>query len=885
MITKKAIKRNRAIAIISTLGVLALVTVLLLGLLSSSSTELTSSNHYADNLEAKALSETATNMVIAQIRSATGRIDEAWASQPGAIRRWSQSGEFVAGHKLYSDSKMVESGSELELSSDLPDTDWQDLPARYTDLNEPAVRVNEDGSIRAHFPIVDPRAGFPEGGDTFGAPGSVEGFDIDSAGTSGIVLNNDHTARVPMPVEWLYILKDGTVGHLDESNKFVPAGLATEENPIVGRIAYWADDESAKVNINTASEPTFWDLPRSVSAEVNAAGDEPKSEDVFYAKYQPGQGEYQRYPGHPATTSLSTILFPDALTPDDKETIYELVPRVVGGGSKSGTFWDQRQAIFRIDPTIDKDRLFTAGDEFLFSPDRRTATLLEDGLLERSSFFLTAKSRASELNIFGLPKICMWPIDSRLRSDSAHDGNYWLSPADSLFEFVSTMGWDDTNSNRRIDSNEHRNAYIYQRVNANTVSDEWKEERNVQLWDYVAALTSRDAPGYGGNFEDKYNQSSSFIGASIEGNDRDNLITAMFDYIRITNGLDPYRQANGQRDFIDGRGQVHPLTKDIGGGGETRGFGRQYTISSVGLGFICNVDPIHWPDSNQPNHIGFTEIEGHENLPEIDHDDDPATANVKALPKDRIAIQAAMLIDTGVVMQGWRRSSEDWLHAKVAGLQNLRVWGYPDANPGTAPSWVPLFEYDAQLIDIRDGGGYHGRNWGGHIGLRPWMAPNGGPAGGHFRPAPPVDGNRSSRGRLRSNIVLIPVNPADPQASRIRFQGGDIEIDVFRGVGDGNFTFTRTGPSHVHTFFMNWPSHDSGFPRPYLAQASPNSDWTNGNGTYYSPQDWWHWDPRIDRIQSIPSYPWGDPPPVDATHRYEDVRSRACPHRCHRQAE
>ena len=79
------------------------------------------------------------------------------------------------------------------------------------------------------------------------------------------------------------------------------------------------------------------------------------------------------------------------------------------------------------------------------------------------------------------------------------------------------------------------------------------------------------------------------------------------------------------------------------------------------------------------------------------------------------------------------------------------------------------------------------------------------------------------------SIVLIEVNPDNPEAANIRFQGGDIEIDMFRAVGDGNFSYSRTGPSHVHTFFMNWPSGE--FPRPYLAQASPDTNWDNGNGS------------------------------------------------------
>ncbi len=93
------------------------------------------------------------------------------------------------------------------------------------------------------------------------------------------------------------MLKDGTLGSLNEGSRFVAApgsgGEPSKTNPMVGRMAFWADDESCKVNVNTASEPTPWDVPR-------AAG----PEDRNYALYQPTKREYQRFPGHPATTAL-----------------------------------------------------------------------------------------------------------------------------------------------------------------------------------------------------------------------------------------------------------------------------------------------------------------------------------------------------------------------------------------------------------------------------------------------------------------------------------------------------------------------------------------------------------------------------------------------------
>ena len=59
--------------------------------------------------------------------------------------------------------------------------------------------------------------------------------------------------ELPMPVRWLYVLADGSLGVLDEAGNFTGDGTPGESNPIVGRVAFWADDETCKVNVNTAA--------------------------------------------------------------------------------------------------------------------------------------------------------------------------------------------------------------------------------------------------------------------------------------------------------------------------------------------------------------------------------------------------------------------------------------------------------------------------------------------------------------------------------------------------------------------------------------------------------------------------------------------------------
>ena len=283
--------RKMGFALITVLGMMTLFLILVLAFAKLSRTELASASHYSDGLRARQMSDTALSIVLSQIRQGTEQKPaggtEIWASQPGAIRSYRENGQFAVGYKLYSDDLMVVA-DEAALAGDRPPADWDaaDKTQHFVDLNQPIVR-----SDAVHFPIVDPRA----------IEEKVEGFSIDADAINGIVASGDpDDYRLPMPVRWLYVLEDGTVGHLDESSgKFVGANAATKGNPIVGRIAFWTDDESSKININTASDPTPWDSPRAVTKA-----------DLDYARFVPARHEFQRYPGHPASTALTPVLFP-----------------------------------------------------------------------------------------------------------------------------------------------------------------------------------------------------------------------------------------------------------------------------------------------------------------------------------------------------------------------------------------------------------------------------------------------------------------------------------------------------------------------------------------------------------------------------------------------
>ena len=110
------------------------------------------------------------------------------------------------------------------------------------------------------------------------------------------------------------------------------------------------------------------------------------------------------------------------LTVAQKAEIYSIVPRVQDGGSRSGIV-----AFGSAYPVaLDSDRLFASVDEFLFEPSR-TALTNDAGCtaqfpkattapLNRARLFLTANSRAPELNLFGLPRVSLWPVNTPLRA-------------------------------------------------------------------------------------------------------------------------------------------------------------------------------------------------------------------------------------------------------------------------------------------------------------------------------------------------------------------------------------------------------------------------------------------------------------------------------------
>jgi uncharacterized protein (TIGR02600 family) len=569
-------------ALIIVLSCVVLLAALAIGLLNRVEADRANASAYRGSTLSRNLAEYAINVVMAQISGATKSDPTlAWASQPGAIRTYSAtSTNLQAIYKLYSSTNMVVGAFP---SGDTNLSDWANNTALYTDLNARVVSGSGD-TARTNYPILDPSA--------FGV---VQGFEIIGAPTTP-------TQPAPMPVNWLYVLEDGTLVPPTSAagNNTVTVTGATAANPIVGRIAFWTDDDTSKININTASGApwnytnttvtTTWGASMTTRTPANY-WDTPimgSSQDINLALAQPWAAEYQRYPGHPASVSLSAAF--TNLTTND---IMAMAPRLsyqhnnTNVGSQWGSFvtenspnttlWGTTTIVnpgmdqaFRIPD--DASRLYANVDELLFATNRSATGTnpVTPQQLERARFFLTASSRAPDVTLFNTPRIVSWPITFTSGNTTK------ITPYDRLIAFCGTVG---TNTNYAS-----TNSYYFTRWNPLSATADYTA--NSRLLAYLRRMTTSSVPGFGG---------SGILGKYGPG-EAEQITTQIFDYIRCINVNDMSMAAsatNTQNQYSYVLSSI-PNTTNTGGVvpsiglNDTRGFGRFPTITKVGMHFWFN---------------------------------------------------------------------------------------------------------------------------------------------------------------------------------------------------------------------------------------------------------------------------------------------------------
>ncbi len=660
---------HSGIALVIVLAMLVLLSALVVAFMVSVKTDLSASQSYQGGVTTRVLADSAVNLVIGQIREGSTQEGKAWISQPGLVRTFTVDGVPSQAFKLYSAETMVEGTSfDPTKSEDKPSETsrtspghWSRQPALWTDLNGPATNATKrdsDGKPLMVFPILD--------GNHFNSLGEMALNGVDKS-VEGFWIDEYKERDVEMPVRWLYMLQDGTIapGTKGVNPNEAIVKVATKENPVVARMAFWTDDESAKVNINTASEGTFWDTPVCNTQPGVAVGSNDARKlyvnnvDRVYewdlAERIGAVNEFQRYPGHPATTCLSPIFgleLAKSLKLTKAQTLegvtrsryveefMKIAPRVAGknhrksgeavnqdyssrGGTvRAGT--DQRGNWQLLDATAqiadvdlrrvikDGDRLYATVDELAFKPlemnpsqpNERGPTLLAKRgnddksreMIEMTRFLITANSKAPEQNLFNLPRVAVWPV---------RDEENRRTSADKLIAFSTTVG-DKSVSGVQF-------PMIVQRSDpASSTYDYNNIPNNQRLYSYLQSLMSRPIVGWA----PQAGASPSFAGKY--GDDSDQILTEIFDYIRCTNLVDqsdrsdklnriPYTNPKiGGIDSCDikmrtKRGHVLPLvirednpatSRDE----SLRGFGRIPTISELALVMINKT-----PNPNTPN--------------------------------------------------------------------------------------------------------------------------------------------------------------------------------------------------------------------------------------------------------------------------------------------
>lgn len=566
--TRERTSGRRGIALILVMTIVALVSVLVVGMLISARKELVTAHNYSSGNSVQMLGDTVRNLVIAQIKKATSDSSKAWISQPGLIRTFSPSGQQNA-FKLYS-SYVMEEGSNYDpgasstLNAEVP-LDWYDRPVEFVDLNRPI-----EFSTGLVYPVADPSQ-----------VGVVEGFRINTSGRvapgSSLQAND-----LPMPVRWIYLGENGQLMTASDPNR----------HDAVARFAYWTDDDTSKVNINTAAGGVFFDTPAANTKEDHMLG-----------RTQPIAQEYQRWPGHPSTTSLRPVLkvLRDIADPVFRSEITsQLTPRIGWGGSLGGT---EYAWLTRNLGQTDSDRLFPSLDEFYYGLDFRGSGSSQerepfkiDGIqtveaggqtVPQLSFFLTAHSRAPELNLFHRPRVSLWPFNHELVQGTPPPNT--LTPEDKLIRLATEYGGWKEDGNHDYTK---RKRFYFQRKSAWDPFVDYNEiPENKALLGYLRDMTSRPIPS-----ADPSNRGGTSFATKLGNANRNQLLISMWDYIRsqvnpvnqayVPVGFTPYSFPQGHDTEDAGHSDVAPLIVDDSASGiEGKGLGRTAVPVEVILQF------------------------------------------------------------------------------------------------------------------------------------------------------------------------------------------------------------------------------------------------------------------------------------------------------------
>ncbi|WP_038164400.1 hypothetical protein [Verrucomicrobium sp. BvORR106] len=200
--------QRRGAALIMTIIVLSLITVMVLGFADLVRNETITSSSHKDRGRAQFFATMGVDMVQGILQKETADPARSWASKPGALIVPAD----TVADPAADPTKLVR---QVDLHSGHPSSTPPTLPMLApANLN---IETLSDQNPRTHL-ITDQAA--------------------DPA--------NPTAGTVKLGLKWVYVRQNGG---LDDAESPV---LNNKTNPLVGRFAYWADDESSKINLNTA---------------------------------------------------------------------------------------------------------------------------------------------------------------------------------------------------------------------------------------------------------------------------------------------------------------------------------------------------------------------------------------------------------------------------------------------------------------------------------------------------------------------------------------------------------------------------------------------------------------------------------------------------------
>jgi len=344
---------KRGVALLITLSVLILLTILTVLILSLTRFEGSSAHGRLETQLTRMYATMAVNDVVAKLRdnipveTAAGanagpnlQVNCAWAAAPGRL--------VVANPASAS------------------------APFRTVDLFSGAASTSTTGTVDLNAPLLGESSQYPI-----------------------IPINKEYPASASMPVAWINVLQDG--------KRSIDGFAASAQDPIVGRYAYWVDTETSKVNLNTAGNANYNGQGQQQPYAVYCPNGLPASSSSFIVT-----GDVQNLSGAPSRVDLSqldtgTSTIPAPITSAQSLATYNYT---------LSSFWNDTwissynmsnsggtQPPYR---TTGLGRFNTIAD-WMTMPNMPTPITPQQ--LEANKFYLTTRNWTPELTPWGLNKL------------------------------------------------------------------------------------------------------------------------------------------------------------------------------------------------------------------------------------------------------------------------------------------------------------------------------------------------------------------------------------------------------------------------------------------------------------------------------------------------